>query len=29
MEQKNKAKADVQRVDTVQTDLNEVKGSIE
>jgi hypothetical protein len=29
MEQKNKAKADVQRVEAVQGDLNEVKGSLE
>jgi hypothetical protein len=29
MEQKNKAKADVQKVEAVQGDLNEVKGSLE
>lgn len=29
MEQKNKAKADVQKVEAVQADLNEVKGSLE
>ncbi len=29
MEQKLKAKSDIQKVDGVQTDLNEVKGSLE
>jgi hypothetical protein len=29
MEQKNKAKADIQKVEAVLQDLNEVKGSLE